>query len=90
VFQKIICLLRGHKSCGRDTKYTRHYIRIPAGRGAFCQDPERYRYAGRLYRCARCGELLLTHGVLSWELADLIKATLKDLPELFFEDIFNH
>ena len=77
----ILCWLKGHTKCTRDTVTTGHYICIPAGRGAFCRDPERYEYNGRLYRCARCGELLLIHGILAWELEDLITATLQDIPE---------
>ena len=88
MFQKIICWLRDHKKCSRGTPATSHYIKIPAGRGAFCRDPEQYRYAGRLYRCARCGELLLIHGVLSWELGDLITTTLADRPEVLFDNAF--
>ena len=90
MFQKIICLFWGHTKCTRDTKTIDHYIHIPAGRGAFCRDPERYEYNGRLYHCARCGELLLIHGILSWEIEDLIKATLQDYPVGNWLRIFEH
>jgi len=90
MLQKIICLIKGHKRCSRDVPVTNHYIRIPAGRGAFCRDPERYEYDGRLYRCVRCGELLLIHGILSWELEDLITTTLKDYPIGNWEKIFQY
>lgn len=85
MIKKLICLFKGHTSLNRDTETTSHYIRISAGRGAFCRDSERYEYDGRLYRCARCGALILHHGICSWELADLIDITLQDLPEAFFD-----
>ncbi len=80
MLQKIICLFKGHTGLTRDTETIDHYVRIPAGRGAFCRDPERYEYNGRLYRCARCGALILHHGVCSWEMKDLITATLQEYP----------
>jgi hypothetical protein len=82
LFQRLVCLWKGCVGLKRNTKYIRHYIEIPAGRGAFCRDPKRYEYAGRLYRCARCGALHLFRGVCSWELTDLIIATLQDVPTL--------
>lgn len=88
MINKIICWFKGHTNFNRDTKYVHHYIRIPAGRGAFCRDPEHYEYGGRLYRCARCGALLLQRGILSWELEDLLETTLKDLPDGCFEFAF--
>lgn len=78
LIKKIICLFKGHTSLTRDTETISHYIRIPAGRGAFCRDPERYEYDGRLYRCACCGTLILHYGICSWELEDLLTATLQD------------
>jgi len=87
--KKIICLLKGHASLTRDTKTVSHYIKISAGRGAFCQDPERYEYDGWLYRCARCDELLLFQGIASWELEDLMKVTLQNLPQGTLELAFS-
>jgi hypothetical protein len=85
MLQKIICWFKGHTKLEHDTEHTSHYIRIPAGREAFCRDPERYEYAGRLYRCARCGELLLVRGILEWELVDLLEATLQNFPGNVFK-----
>ena len=84
MLQKIICVIRGHKSLKQDTQYTRHYVEIPAGRGAFCRDPIRYLSSGRLFKCSRCGQLQLVTGVLSWELMELIQVTLEDLPDSVF------
>jgi len=90
MFQKIICLFKGHVNAGCDTAFTRHYVRVPAGRGPFCRDPERYEYVGRLYRCSRCSELLLKRGAWMWEIIDLIETTLKDLPTGMLSDAFDH
>ncbi len=80
MINKIICWFKGHVGLTRDTEYVRHYIEIPAGRGAFCRDPKRYESNGRLYKCSRCGELFLHRGICSWEIEDLITVTLQDLP----------
>lgn len=85
MLQKIICWFKGHTKLDRNTETTSHYIKIPAGRGAFCRDPERYEYDGQLYRCARCGALILHHGICSWELEDLISATLQDISEGYWD-----
>ncbi len=82
--KKIVCQLKGHTGFKRDAVYVRHYIEIPAGRGAFCRAPKRYKYGGRLYRCARCNELLLIHGILSWEVSGLIEDTLQGLTWAWF------
>ena len=87
-FKKTICLLKGYTKCNRNTEAVGHYIKISAGRGAFCRDPERYEYDGRLYRCARCNELFLIHSILQWELIDLVKTTLQNIPQGIFENAF--
>jgi hypothetical protein len=90
MIKKIICLFKGHTGLIRGTETTGHYVRIPAGRGAFCRDPERYEHDGRLYRCARCGALILHHGICSWELEDLMNETLRNIPVSCWDVGFNN
>ena len=82
LLNKIKCLLFGHIKSNKDTVLTSIYIEEPYG--AFYQG-QRFIYDGRLYRCQRGRALIHIHGVLDWELVDLIKTTLKDLPEHLFD-----
>jgi len=89
MIKKLICWFRGHVPFDRHTEYQTYYIHIPAGRGAFCRDPERYEYAGRLYKCRRCGELVWQYGIALWEVEDLILTILENLPNMGFENAFS-
>ena len=82
MLNKIKCLLWGHIKSDKDTIFTSVYIKEPYG--AFYKG-QRFVYDGRLYRCKRCGALIHVHGVLSWELEDLIVTTLADLPKNFLD-----
>ena len=84
---KLICHLKGHKGLQRGQEYTSIYQEIK-GYGAFGRGFP-YVYEGRLYRCSRCGELCICHGVTSWEIEDLISDTLKDLPKNLFGDMWS-
>jgi len=87
IINKLICHFKGHVSLQRGQECTGIYREIK-GYGAFGHGFP-YVYEGRLYRCSRCNELHICHGVTSWELEDLISDTLKDLPKNFFEDMWS-
>lgn len=86
ILNKVKCLLFGHVESNRDTIFTDVYAEEPYG--AFYRS-HRYVYNGRLYRCKRCKALIHVHGILSWEIVDLITMTLEDLPPCYFEDVFS-
>ena len=79
-FKGHTCKSKGHKGLQRGQECDRIYYELDNS-GAFCQGVTSV-YGGRLYRCSRCGELCISHGILSWELEDLISDTLKDLPKM--------
>ena len=83
LINKLICHFKGHKGLQRGQEYTSIYQEIK-GYGAFGRGFP-YIYEGRLYRCSRCGELCICHGVTSWEIEDLISDTLRDLPKNLFD-----
>ena len=85
LFSKLLCHFKGHVSLQRGQEYTSIYQEIK-GYGAFGRGFP-YVYDGRLYRCSRCGELHIIHGVLFWELQDLVSDTLKDLPKINWDDL---
>lgn len=84
LINKLLCHFKGHVSLQHGQKYTCIYQEIK-GYGAFGRGFP-YVYEGRLYHCSRCGELHIIHGILQWEIEDLISATLVDLPAKLFED----
>ena len=84
LINKLICHFKRHVSLQRGQEYTSIYQEIK-GYGAFGRGFP-YVYGGRLYHCSRCGELHIIHGILQWEVGDLLSATLVDLPAKFFED----
>ena len=76
MLNKLICHFKGHVSLQRDQHYDRIYYLLENS-GAYCRGITVIS-GGRLYQCSRCGELHIIRGVLSWELEDLIDATLED------------
>lgn len=70
LIKKIICAYSGHNL--NDDAEFRCYIR----------DGKRFKHNGRLFRCKRCEALVYIKGVREKELADLIKATLEELPKI--------
>lgn len=78
ILNKLVCHFKGHVNLQRGQEYTRIYQELK-GYGAFGRGFP-YVYEGRLYHCSRCGELHIIHGILQWEVDDLLSATLDDLP----------
>ena len=86
LINKLICHFKGHIGLQRGQESDSIYYMLKDS-GAFCQGITCI-YGGRLYRCSRCGELRICHGVTSWEIEDLISDTLKDLPQNHFENVW--
>ena len=76
LINKLICHFKGHISLQRNQHHDSIYYLLKNS-GAFCRGITQI-YGGRLYQCSRCSELHIIRGVLSWELEDLISATLED------------
>lgn len=87
LIHKLICHFKGHVSLQRGQDYDSIYYLLENS-GAFCRGITSI-YGGRLYHCSRCGELHIVYGVLSWELQDLIVATLLDIPKGYFENTWS-
>ena len=87
LINRLICHFKGHISLQRGQDYDSIYYLLENS-GAFCRGITQI-YGGRLYQCSRCGELHIIRGVLSWELEDLISATLEDLPDIYFDECFD-
>ena len=87
LFSRLLCYLKGHIGLQRGQEYTSVYKEIK-GYGAFGYGVY-YGYAGRLYRCSRCGELCICNGVTSWELQDLVSDTLKNLPKINWDGLYH-
>ena len=88
LIHKLICHSKGHVSLQRSQDYD-HIYYLLENSGAYCQGITQI-YGGRLYQCSRCDEFQIVRGVLSWELTDLIVATLIDLPRGLFENAFSN
>ena len=86
IINKLICYFKGHVGLQRGQDYDRIYYLLENS-GAYCRGITSIS-GGRLYHCSRCGELRIVHGILSWELEDLISDTLKDLPQNHFENLW--
>ena len=80
LIDRLMCHFKGHVSLQRGQDYDSIYYLLENS-GTFCRCITST-YRGRLYYCSRCGELCITHGILSWELQDLISDTLRDLPKI--------
>ena len=88
IINKLVCYFKGHVNLQCGQEYTSIYQEI-RGYGAFGRGFP-YVYEGRLYHCSRCGELCITHGILQWEVQDLLQTTLQDLPVGYFENIWSN
>ncbi len=88
ILNKLVCHFKGHINLQRGQEYTSIYQEIK-GYGAFGRGFP-YVYEGRLYHCSRCGELHIIHGILQWEVEDLISTTLIDLPTKCFENAWSN
>ncbi len=77
IIRSVTCVYKGHK------------LPLEAEFSYYVRDGRRFKYKGRIFKCMRCGVIAQIFDLRMVELEDLIKTTLKDLPQDLLEDAFD-